>query len=124
MFPYNGKSHYQVTEALCKALAENGHQIDMISHFPSKTPIANYTDVVNLLGTRKAVVNSFSLDNARQIDTATTFYIATTFGSELCKLMGHKDMQKLIKNPPNNPPYDLVITEVSKSRYNEVILFL
>lgn len=113
IMPYNGKSHYQVTEALCKALAEHGHQIDMISHFPSKTPIANYTDIVNLQGTRKSVVNSFTLDFARQIDTAVTFYIATTFGGDLCELMGHEKMQKFIKNPPNDPPYDLFITEVS-----------
>lgn len=112
MYPYNGKSHYQVTGALCRALAEYGHQIDMIGHFPTKPPIANYTDVVDLYGTKKAVVNSFSIHYAKQIDASTIFFIATTFGGDLCALMGHEKMQKFIKNPPNNPPYDLVITEV------------
>ncbi|EFN81910.1 UDP-glucuronosyltransferase 2C1 [Harpegnathos saltator] len=111
VFPYNGKSHFQVTEALCKALAEHGHQIDMISHFPSKNRIANYTDIVNLLGTRRAVTNNISLNEARQINTAVTFYIATVFGGDLCSLMGNAKMQRFIKNPPNDPPYDLVITE-------------
>ncbi|XP_032669493.1 UDP-glucuronosyltransferase 2C1-like [Odontomachus brunneus] len=111
VFPYNGKSHYQITGALCRALAKYGHQIDMISHFPSKTSIANYTDIVDLHGTRQAVVNSFSIHYAKQIDAATIFHIATTFGGDLCALLGHERMQKFIKNPPNDPPYDLVITE-------------
>ncbi|XP_014487796.1 PREDICTED: putative UDP-glucuronosyltransferase ugt-47, partial [Dinoponera quadriceps] len=111
IFPYNGKSHYQVTGALCKALAQHGHKIDIISHFPSNTPIANYTDIVNLQGTRKAIVNNLTLDFAKQIDAALTFHVAITFGGDLCTLMGHEEMQKFIKNPPNDPAYDLVITE-------------
>lgn len=123
IFPYNGRSHYQVTGALCQALAERGHQIDMISHFSPKTPIANYTHIVNLQGTRKAVVNSFTLKYAKQIDSAVVFYIATTFGNELCDLMGHERMQKFIKNPPNDPPYDLVITEVNKTKCSQCAYF-
>ncbi|XP_014481856.1 PREDICTED: UDP-glucuronosyltransferase 1-5-like [Dinoponera quadriceps] len=111
IFPHNGRSHFQVTGELCKALAQHGHQIDMISHFPSNTLIANYTDIVNLQGTKKAIVNSFTMNFVKDLNSALTFHIATTYGSDLCTLMGHEKMQKFIKNPPNDPPYDLVITE-------------
>ncbi|KZC13028.1 UDP-glucuronosyltransferase 1-6 [Dufourea novaeangliae] len=98
-------------EALCKGLLRNGHRIDMISHFPSAAPISNYTDVIDLTGTRDHVVNSFSIDHGTSLQKSMTYNIATEFGGDLCHLMGHETMQKFIENPPNDPPYDLVITE-------------
>lgn len=113
LFPYEGMSHFSMFEALCKGLAKRGHQIDMISHFPTKKPIANYTDVVDLTGTREQVVNNLSIDVGRQFNGSGTYYISTTFGRQLCELMGSGRMQKFIRNPPSDPPYDLVITEVN-----------
>lgn len=115
LLPFNGKSHFVLFEALCKGLAKRGHQIDVISHFPSKEPIANYTDIVDLSGTRQNVVNSFSVQYAKGLQTALMYYVANVFGSSLCELMGHERMQQFINNPPNDPPYDLVITEVIKA---------
>lgn len=111
LFPYNGKSHFIVFEALCKGLASKGHQIDMISHFPTKKPIPNYTDIIDLSGTRKAIVSSFTIDFAKILDRSLVYYLTTDFGSSYCHLMGNEKMQKFIKNPPNDPPYDLIITE-------------
>lgn len=113
LFPYNGKSHFIMFEALCKGLANKGHQIDMISHFPLKKPIPNYTDIIDLNGTRKAIVSSFTIDFAKLLDRSLVYYLATDFGTSLCHLMGNEKMQKFIKNPPNDPPYDLIITEVN-----------
>lgn len=33
-------------------------------------------------------------------------------GNDICKNLGHPDVQQLIRNPPTNPPYDVVIFEV------------
>ena len=109
--PFNGKSHFVMFEALCKGLAKRGHQIDVISHFPSKEPIANYTDIVDLSGTRKNVVNNFSIQYGKDIHASLIYYVVEVFGRSLCELMGHERMQQFINNPPNDPPYDLVITE-------------
>lgn len=65
LLPFNVKSHFRMFHALCKGLAEKGHKIDMISHFPTKVPIANYTDIIDLDGTREDAVNSFSVQHAR-----------------------------------------------------------
>lgn len=113
IFPYNGKSHFKMFEVLCKELAKRGHQVDVISHFPLKTSLANYTDVVDLNGTLKTVVNGFTMDYGKYIQRSLTYFVATTFGNHLCDLMKHEKMQKFIKNPPNDPPYDLIIVEVN-----------
>ena len=111
IFPYNGKSHFKMFDVLCRELAKRGHQVDVIGHFPLKTPLANYTDVVDLNGTLKTVVNGLTTDYGKQIQRSITYYVATVFGNDLCDLMKQEKMQKFIKNPPNDPPYDLIIVE-------------
>lgn len=115
VLPYNGWSHFTMFEVICKGLAKKGHQIDMISHFPTKTPIANYTDIIDLRATGGGAMVDIPINYARSIDQWCTYYIATDYGSYFCHLMGTESMQKFIKNPPNDPPYDLVITEVNTS---------
>ncbi|XP_076766983.1 UDP-glucosyltransferase 2-like [Xylocopa sonorina] len=110
VFPYNGRSHFRMFGPICKTLARKGHQVDMISFFPAKKPIANYTDIIDLSVNREKV-SVFSIEYAKNLHDSVTYYVATTFGGKLCELMNHESMQKLIKNPPNDPPYDLVITE-------------
>ncbi|XP_043264520.1 UDP-glucosyltransferase 2-like [Colletes gigas] len=111
LFPYSGQSHQRMFETLCKGLATKGHQIDMISHFPSKTPVANYTDVVDLRGTTKSVVNSLSIETAKKFRDPVIYYLTKDFGAPVCDLMGSEVFQNFISNPPNDPPYDLIITE-------------
>ncbi|XP_051165472.1 UDP-glucosyltransferase 2-like isoform X2 [Leptopilina boulardi] len=38
--------------------------------------------------------------------------ISNNTGSNICKLIQHPILQNIIKNPPKNPPYDLVIVEI------------
>ncbi|XP_050521168.1 UDP-glucosyltransferase 2-like [Daktulosphaira vitifoliae] len=45
VFPINGRSHWVVYESLMKALAARGHNVTVITSFPQKSPIANYTDI-------------------------------------------------------------------------------
>lgn len=39
IMPLNGRSHFQMAEALFRGLAENGHNVDVVGHFPLKKPI-------------------------------------------------------------------------------------
>jgi hypothetical protein len=41
LFPYIGKSHFDVLEPFVKELAARGHQVVVLSHFPQKYPVAN-----------------------------------------------------------------------------------
>lgn len=113
VFPYEGTSHFVMFGTLARELARRGHQVDVISHFPATKPIANYTDIVSLKGTRKLLYNNIPVDVASTLDKQVLDVITTTYGNEICELMGSDRLQKFIKNPPNDPPYDLVITEVN-----------
>lgn len=44
LFPFPGVSHFQFFHPVMKALAEAGHDVTVVSHFPIKEPIENYRD--------------------------------------------------------------------------------
>jgi glucuronosyltransferase len=46
LFPIPSKSHFTVSSALVKELANRGHQVTVLSPFPEKSPTPNYTDIV------------------------------------------------------------------------------
>ncbi|XP_001600831.2 UDP-glucuronosyltransferase 2C1-like [Nasonia vitripennis] len=114
VFPFNAKSHNIVFEALMKGLAKRGHQVDVISHFPLKRPLKNYNDIINLDGSMESLMNNYTIEFVSQFSSllADVGIIAAEYGNRLCHFMGFEEMQKLIKNPPTDPPYDLVVTEV------------
>ncbi|XP_043467706.1 UDP-glucosyltransferase 2-like [Leptopilina heterotoma] len=112
VFPFNSKSHNNMFEGVTKTLARNGHKVDVVSHFKLKNPPKNYRTIINLEGTRGNLVNNFTIEFANHIQKSTVLTISEMYGNELCELMGLPEMQKLIKNPPHDPPYDLLITEV------------
>ena len=45
VFPLPGKSHFAVSSSLMKELANRGHQVTVVSPFPEKSPVPNYTDI-------------------------------------------------------------------------------
>lgn len=44
LFPHPGLSHFQFFHPVMKALAEAGHDVTVVSHFPNKNPIENLKD--------------------------------------------------------------------------------
>ncbi|XP_066581162.1 UDP-glucosyltransferase 2-like [Prorops nasuta] len=111
LFPLNGKSHSVMTHALTKGLAKRGHQIDVVSHFPLKKPISNYRDI-SIKGTVPSVVNNVSANDVAQFHQIYVKYFVEMAGTKICRLLGLPQFQQLIKYPPIDPPYDLIITEV------------
>ncbi|XP_011500238.1 PREDICTED: UDP-glucuronosyltransferase 2B13-like isoform X2 [Ceratosolen solmsi marchali] len=45
IMPFNGKSHFFVSDVLFEALAQRGNDVTVLSHFPKKTPVKNYHDI-------------------------------------------------------------------------------
>ena len=113
IFPFHGKSHFVMPEALMKGLANKGHQVDVISTFPLKKPYPNYTDIVKLKAPN-AVVNNVSYEFMQLIfRTNPMFFVAATAGNDICKLhLGNPTLKELARNPPKDPPYDAVLMEV------------
>ena len=112
VFPFNAKSHNVVFEALLKGLAKRGHQVDVITQFPLKKDIKNYKEILNLDGTLERLVDNFTMEFISQLNEDVVDVIAERYGNRLCHFLGLDEMQKLIKNPPTDPAYDVVITEV------------
>lgn len=123
IFPFHAKSHFMMSEQLMKGLARKGHQIDVISAFPLKTPYPNYTDVVKLKPLT-VLVNNITYDFMRTfLNGNPTFAIATIGGNDICKNLGHPEIQKLIRNPPKDPPYDAILMEVCENNISFIFSF-
>ena len=112
IFPLNGKSHFVMCEQLMKTLAKKGHQVDVISHFPLKKPFPNYKDF-SLDGTLPNVLNNITYENLQAFGGFSLKQFIDTAGNKICELMEHPAINNIIKNPLNDPPYDVVIIEVS-----------
>jgi hypothetical protein len=45
VFPFPARSHLMVQKSLMFELARRGHEVTVVSSFPEKTAIPNYTDI-------------------------------------------------------------------------------
>lgn len=45
LFPHPAISHYQFFQPILRGLAEAGHDVTVISHFPDKSPPAHFKDI-------------------------------------------------------------------------------
>lgn len=111
IFPLQGISHFLMCDRLMKILAERGHQVDVISHFPLKVPFPNYNDF-SLEGSLYPITNNVNYSDIRMFSTTSLKYLLFYSGDKICELFKHPILENVIKNPSNDPPYDLVIIEV------------
>lgn len=111
IFPFNSRSHNNVFEGVTRGLAKRGHQVDVVTHFEMKNSPKNYRTIINLSGTRRNIVNNFTIEFASQLGDDLVPLISVFYGNELCELLALEEIQKLVKNPPRDPPYDILITE-------------
>ena len=112
VFPFNGKSHFMMFEQLMKILAKRGHQVDVISTFPLTKPYPNYNDLIVLPAGRQFMNNMTYNEIKTLFADSPTHAVATLAGNDICEFLNNSQMQQLIRNPPNDPPYDAVIIEV------------
>lgn len=112
MFPLQGRSHFLMYEEVMKSLADAGHHVDVVSHFPLKKPYPNYTDIISLAGTLPSILNNMTYDIMQSLTDESSRASVEVTGFVPCKLLDLPELQTFIKNPPTDPPYDLVIVEV------------
>lgn len=111
-FPFKGKSHFMMFERLMKGLTKKGHQVDVISSFPQKKPYPNYTDLA-IIPSSITFINNFTYELMNTlVKESLTHSVATIAGNEVCERLGMPEIQELVRNPPKDPPYDLVIMEI------------
>ncbi|XP_069682313.1 UDP-glycosyltransferase UGT5-like isoform X2 [Periplaneta americana] len=109
IFPYIGKSHFNAFEPFIKELAARGHQLVVVSHFPQKHAIANYTDIslvgsIKIESTNRVDIGKFSgLTGLKTLKKELSQYY------ESCdKMLSFHTIQELMKS---DMVFDLVISE-------------
>lgn len=113
IFPLNMPSHFSMYQEAVIALLNRGHRVDLVSHLPLKKPHANCTNIIDLSGKTKPIIENESFETLESIGTFRTDHRARILGNDICDILALPELQSLIKNPPQDPPYDIVITEVS-----------
>lgn len=59
LFPHAGESHYQIFQPIMKALAEAGHEVTVLSHFPERSNITGLRVLV--IDEHKSLMNAMDL---------------------------------------------------------------
>ncbi|XP_066998494.2 UDP-glucosyltransferase 2 [Anabrus simplex] len=106
-FYFQGKSHFLIFESLLKGLAERGHEVVVVSHYPQKNKINNYTDI-SIQGSLPPLLNGFSVDKVRNFHALNFFHFQWNENVEFCEtVLNHPEVQKLINS---DEKFDLVVT--------------
>ncbi|XP_069682316.1 UDP-glycosyltransferase UGT5-like [Periplaneta americana] len=109
IFPHVARSHFVMSDLLMKGLAARGHEVVVISHFPHKTPVPNYTDI-SLVGSMPSFVSAIPLDELATGYTYTIIKILAELGVTGCeKTLSHPEVLKLINS---DVKFDLIVTEL------------
>ena len=117
LFPFQMRSHTTLCQELMRSLALKGHQVDVYTHVPLEERIPNYNEF-SLKGSLPGMTNNLTWDFASTSSSPVDFIriILRASAESMCKLLlEHPYFQKLRNDPPNDPPYDLVILTVSLS---------
>lgn len=115
MFPYPGKSHFLTFIGFFKALAQRGHKVTVITHFPSRDHIPNYREI-EVGGYDEFVKAGYGdmLDmSAMNYNTRLIKYVTSSLLADIgnfgCEIAFRSDaVQTFLKE---NNKFDLAITE-------------
>ncbi|KAJ9574470.1 hypothetical protein L9F63_008358, partial [Diploptera punctata] len=108
LFPYTGKSHFQVSGALMEGLARRGHQVVVLSHFPMKHPPPNYIDI-SLQGIMNTKVENLPIQDAVDEGIIRNMENIIKSGIEACETsLASTPVQNLIKSEEK---FDLIVVE-------------
>ncbi|KAG7302056.1 hypothetical protein JYU34_013510 [Plutella xylostella] len=107
IFPHNGKSHFFVFEPFLRELANRGHNLTVISHFPQKAPLKNYRDI-SLAGKLAVLEDVFPIERTFLSLVMMSVFLVTA-GNDNCRLMlDDEQVQSLWKT---NSKFDVVLVE-------------
>ncbi|XP_055920857.1 UDP-glucosyltransferase 2-like isoform X1 [Eupeodes corollae] len=110
LFPHPGVSHFHFFHPIMRALAEAGHDVTVISHFPDKSPPAHYKDLV-LTGV-ETLSNSINLqlfENRPIYSHFLEFFLLHEWGKEACNhTIKSPALAQVLKHKNR---YDVIIME-------------
>ncbi|XP_044733865.1 UDP-glycosyltransferase UGT5-like, partial [Chrysoperla carnea] len=109
VFPHGGKSHFMVFVPILRELARRGHEVTVISHFPEKNPLPNYTDI-SIIGAGKIGLNNMqtSMFVPSKIQNIKEHILLSEKGMQNCEALNYPQIQDLIKS---NKTFDVILQE-------------
>lgn len=108
IFPFHGKSHWNFLQQVAKVLAVEGNQIDVVSHFPQKNKLPNYTDIVRLPKVGDPPIVDYQILQTEKDVFEEIHYLTV----EMCEYLQLPELVDLIQNQRRKPTYDLLIVHV------------
>ena len=110
VFPYFGKSHFVTFQPYLEELANRGHELVVVSHFPRDTPLKNYKDI-SLEGSMP--IEGIDSESLIELDGRTQFRVAynlASLGHRTCdSILALLQVQKLLNS---DEKFDLFISEL------------
>lgn len=107
VFPYQGRSHFFVFKPYLEELALRGHNVTVISYFPSEKPLQNYHDI-SLEEHSKILEDVFPIQRSYYTIFQISLFIYSS-GTDNCRiLLADKNVQNLWKSKAK---FDLVVVE-------------
>lgn len=108
IFPYHGKSHFIVQKVFLRELANRGHNVTVISHFPQSDAPSNYHDI-SLAGTIPTFEDSVAPMARSYLFIIMMGLYLTSSGMENCEVMlGNSEVQNLVKRKAK---FDVIVVE-------------
>lgn len=104
-------------EQVSKGLARRGHQVDVVSTFPQRRPYPNYKDLEISAAMPQFVNNmTYEFKKTQFEDRNIMSFIAENTGNLVCEKAFQRPQILSLVSGTHNPPYDLVLVEVSSRR--------
>lgn len=104
IFPYTGKSHHYVIDPLVNALAEKGHEVTVISHFPPKIQNGTRKDIIltSEAGHSEDVIDLGDFEEIPKLLSMMQVVLESEFlyqfGKDICEvLLTNKEVLKIVK---------------------------
>ncbi|CAO1424243.1 unnamed protein product [Diamesa tonsa] len=110
VFPMQSKSHFAIGNSVMKSLVDAGHEVTIISPYPSKKPQPNVRDI-----SIAELLDDFQKDGhdpfaIGKMPVAMMMVLLIKMGADLSnKTLSHPNVQKLINS---NEKFDAVVVEV------------
>lgn len=115
VFPYPGRSHFLTYARFFKGLAEKGHNVTVLSHYPLQEPVKNYRDIEiggmeEFFQTKFDVLTNLQNSYAKsRLPMYFTFLVIHNIGQLACEMgMTAKVVQRFLKE---DNKFDVAILE-------------
>lgn len=113
IFPIGGRSHWLPYEGMMKALLNAGHNITVITSYPQKKPLPNWTDI-DISSVEGTKINSLSMDVVSTVlqNPRANFNYITGINRRFCKIAHSFPQTKALIDGSSEHKFDVVFTEI------------